>query len=289
MKAWKKRKSAIIAAGTILTIGIAVSAVCAYSAGRNPLEMMVRTKPFEDLEGTDIVAATVCLMPPDKTLRLPETETLAGYLRDVVTFREDDSYTQYCGQGVVFTLVMTDGTQTKIMAYNPFLVIDGVGYRTEYEPCEALNNYANRLLNEGEALIIMEEPPVLDVVSDATCCSVWPGSYSWQCQNIDGTTTGGVADAPHPLDCEDQLPVLETTETTAVIRFKQDPDELTVCCWSDACWGDTAAVSEEVSVRRNEMALKSGGYIYEVIARWDVGESGCGGTASYAFYVETAK
>ena len=41
---------------------------------------------------------------------------------------------------------MTDGTQTSIMAYNPFLVIDGVGYKTEYGPCEKLNDYANKLL-----------------------------------------------------------------------------------------------------------------------------------------------
>ncbi len=44
--------------------------------------------------------------------------------------------------------MMADGTPTEIMEYNPFFVIDGVGYKTEYEPCEALNRYANGLLNE---------------------------------------------------------------------------------------------------------------------------------------------
>ena len=39
------------------------------------------------------------------------------------------------------------------MEYNPFLVIDGVGYKTKYEPCEALNHYANRLLEEEDAMI----------------------------------------------------------------------------------------------------------------------------------------
>ena len=47
---------------------------------------------------------------------------------------------------MVFTLHMTDGSTTDVMAYNPFLVIDGVGYRTKYEPCEALSRYANQLL-----------------------------------------------------------------------------------------------------------------------------------------------
>ncbi len=43
---------------------------------------------------------------------------------------------------------MADGTETEITACNPFLVIDGAGYRTKYAPCEALNSYANRLLRD---------------------------------------------------------------------------------------------------------------------------------------------
>ena len=41
---------------------------------------------------------------------------------------------------------MTDGTQREIVAFSPFLVIDGVGYRAAHAPCEALNRYANELL-----------------------------------------------------------------------------------------------------------------------------------------------
>ena len=65
---------------------------------------------------------------------------MVEYLKDVVIYNEDNSYKEYSGQGVIFTLNMTDGTQTSIMAYNPFLVIDGIGYKTKYEPCEALNS-----------------------------------------------------------------------------------------------------------------------------------------------------
>ena len=75
-------------------------------------------------------------------------ENFVTYLKDVVIYNEDNSYTEYNGQGVTFTLTMTDGTQISIMAYNPFIVIDGVGYKTKYEPCEALSNYANRLLKQ---------------------------------------------------------------------------------------------------------------------------------------------
>ena len=30
--------------------------------------------------------------------------------------------------------------------YNPFIIIDGIGYKCKYEPCEALNHYANELM-----------------------------------------------------------------------------------------------------------------------------------------------
>lgn len=76
---------------------------------------------------------------------------MVGLLKDVVIYNEDPSYTEYTGQGVVFTLFMADGTQTEIVAYNPFLIIDGVGYKTKYEPCQALNAYANGLLNSCNA------------------------------------------------------------------------------------------------------------------------------------------
>lgn len=110
-------------------------------------------RPYKDLEAAQIVSATVQLPPPGKTIQITETKELVDLLKDVVIYNKDNSYTDYSGQGVTFTLVMIDGTQTSIMEYNPFLVIDGVGYKTKYEPCEALNHYANRLLEEEDAMI----------------------------------------------------------------------------------------------------------------------------------------
>jgi hypothetical protein len=107
-------------------------------------------KKYEKLSETEISYATVHLMPPDQTIQIEDINELVGLLNDVVIYEEDNSYTQYDGQAVTFTLTMVDGSQIEIKAYNPFLVIDGVGYKTEYEPCEALNAYANRLLNSDE-------------------------------------------------------------------------------------------------------------------------------------------
>ena len=107
-------------------------------------------KPFKDLEVSDIVSATVHLAPPDQTIQITEMEELVSCLNEVVIYHKDNSYTEYAGQAVIFTLTMADGSQEKIMAYNPFVVINGTGYQTKYEPCEKLNHYANRLLREAE-------------------------------------------------------------------------------------------------------------------------------------------
>lgn len=247
-------------------------------------------KPYKNLNASEIVSATVRLTPPDKTVLVADIEKLTEYLRDVVIYNEDNSYKESVGQGVIYTLTMSDGTQTEIMAYAPFLVIDGIGYKTKYEPCKALNAYANRLLNEEDTITILKEPPWLAVISDNTSCSALLGSYSWQYLNDDGTSTGMEADSVHPLECQDLLVLLETTDTTATLRFQEEPDAiLNVRCWSDEHWSDPAADSEAVVVNGNEIELKPGGYIYEVLARWN-GEDGYGGgTAYYSFYIKTVE
>lgn len=107
-------------------------------------------RPFRDLEAADIAAASVTLMPPDVTLELDEAEikTLAELLGDLRITRPDQSYTEYAGQAVQFTVTFADGTETEVTDYNPFLIIDGTGWRTAYGPCEALNRFANELLRE---------------------------------------------------------------------------------------------------------------------------------------------
>lgn len=90
------------------------------------------------------------LYPPDATLELTqeEIEDLIPILNRVVSYRRDDTYREYTGQAVIFTLTKTDGSQLRVQAYNPFIIIDGVGYRTKYEPCEELNQLGNDLLRE---------------------------------------------------------------------------------------------------------------------------------------------
>ena len=111
------------------------------------LTLAVSRRPFRDLESSDIRSVAVELLPPDVTIQLGRDEmaALASLLREVRVTRRDDSYVGYDGQAVRFTLTLTDGGTTTVTAYNPFLIIDGRGWRTAYGPCEALNAFGNRL------------------------------------------------------------------------------------------------------------------------------------------------
>ena len=134
------QKRHILMGGAVLAVLLAVAAGLLLRGRR----------PFRDLEAADITAASVTLMPPDVTLELDGTEigTLAELLGDLRITRPDQSYTEYAGQAVRFTVTFADGTETEVTDYNPFLIIDGTGWRTAYGPCEALNNFANDLLRE---------------------------------------------------------------------------------------------------------------------------------------------
>ena len=131
------KKKIVIIGSCLLVIAIAI-VISILTAGK---------KPFKDLTQADIVSATVRLGPPDKTVQIEDTEELVKLLKDVVVYNKDNSYTEYSGDGCIFTLSLSDGSQKEIVVYYPFLVIDETGYKTKYEPCKVLMRYANELSN----------------------------------------------------------------------------------------------------------------------------------------------
>ena len=54
-------------------------------------------KPFKDLDATQIASVTVHLIPPDTTVQIVEIEEFVAYLKEVVIYNVDNSYTKYCG------------------------------------------------------------------------------------------------------------------------------------------------------------------------------------------------
>ena len=122
---------------------IVVLIICIILIGKS----LIGSHPFKNLTVEEIASVTVELYPPDTKAELnsQEIEDLVGILHEVVIYKEDNSYTEYNGQGVVFEITKTDGTITRINAYNPFIIIDGVGYKTKYEPCEQLSRLGNNI------------------------------------------------------------------------------------------------------------------------------------------------
>ena len=94
------KKKALTAAACLIIAVVLLSAFC----GR---------KPYKDLQPSDIVSAAVSFDMPDKTIQITEIKELTEYLSKVVIYKEDNSYTEYAGQGVTFTLTMADATEEK--------------------------------------------------------------------------------------------------------------------------------------------------------------------------------
>ena len=117
--------------------------VCAIFIGK----AFIGARPFKDLTVKDIEKVTVNLIPPDINYAFTEEEVneLVHILNRVVIYKEDNSYKDYDGQAVIFTITKTDGTQISINAYNPFIIIDGTGYKAKYKPCAELISLANNL------------------------------------------------------------------------------------------------------------------------------------------------
>ena len=109
------------------------------------------TKPFAKLSPSEIMSAEFLIIPPEKTIDLTDEEDIAeltDILNEIVIYQEDNSGRDYEGQLVQVTIVLKSGETHTIGAYNPFLFLDGKCYRTKYEPCEKLNAFGNRILNE---------------------------------------------------------------------------------------------------------------------------------------------
>ncbi len=104
------------------------------------------TKPFKDLTESDITSVSLELIPPGKTLDLTSAQTtdLVTRLQSIVIYNKEP-LEPLAGQAVIFTITNTDGTTVIIEPMGGFMQIDGVRYKTKYEPSENLNRFANEL------------------------------------------------------------------------------------------------------------------------------------------------
>lgn len=140
--------------------------------------------------------------------------------------------------------------------------------------------------SNGASKPTSKEPPVL-LISDESgnTSKANTGTYIWTYDNGDGTKTGVCADSTHPLEWQEFVIPMTTTEETIELKFAVSPQEYSVRRWNESCWEDVDAISEKVEATGDVIELTDGGYIYEVVAKW-TGESLNGeGTVHYGFYV----
>ena len=130
------------------------------------------------------------------------------------------------------------------------------------------------------------EPPELKVL-DSTCLGIVAnkGTYSWMSDNGDGTWKGVEADSSHPLEWQEFLVPMITSDDMVELYFDVQPQEVSIRCWGDANWGKVNAKEENASLSSNKLELKDGGYIYEVVAKWTGENLAAEGTVYYGFYV----
>ncbi len=71
-----------------------------------------------------------------------ERDEFINMLKDVVIYKKDNTYVEYTGvQTQMFCIKKTNGKKIYISAANPFFIINGTGYRTEYAPCDRLSSF----------------------------------------------------------------------------------------------------------------------------------------------------
>ena len=125
----------ILAVALILTIGI-------WTIGR---------KPFKDQHTEDINSVSIHLWPPNETRELSqgEIEELVTLLQQVKIYNPSWLHLASGGQSNIMTITYQDGSVQEVNQFGSTLIIDGQGYRAEYEPNEAISQFANKLFNTG--------------------------------------------------------------------------------------------------------------------------------------------
>lgn len=135
-----KRRILIIAA-------IVLAVVLLVSVGFS----VIGRRPFKDMKAEDIKSVSVHLWPPNETMELSqdEIEELVGLLQQVKIYNPSWLHLASGGQSNIMTITYQDGSVKEVNQFGSTLIIDGQGYRAEYEPNEAINQFANKLFNSG--------------------------------------------------------------------------------------------------------------------------------------------
>lgn len=135
-----KRKVLTIAA-IVLTIAL-IATIGVWVIGR---------KPFKNLNADDIQSISIHLWPPNEIMDLSDDEIdeLVSLLQHVEIHNPTWIHLASGGQSNIMTITFQDGSVKEVNQFGSILIIDGQGYRAEYEANNAVNKFANKLFGTG--------------------------------------------------------------------------------------------------------------------------------------------
>lgn len=112
---------------------------------------VIGRKPFKDMQVEDIKSVSIHLWPPNETRELnrDEIEVLVLLLQQVEIHHHTWMHYASGGQSNIMTITFHDGSVKEVNEFGSILIIDGMGYRAEYEPNEAINQFSNKLFYTG--------------------------------------------------------------------------------------------------------------------------------------------
>ena len=137
----KKGKKLLIVAVVILSMISVILVWLFYSA-----------RPFEAMNVNEIEEIKVFAIPPEDEVILSEAEveSIVPLLQNLRISKLGYKVFALSGQTVRITVQKMDGSIIEISNVgNVQIIIDGRSYRAEYESAEAINNFANKVLETG--------------------------------------------------------------------------------------------------------------------------------------------
>lgn len=131
----------------LIVVAIVLAVILIVSIGISVIGRL----PFKNMKAEEIQSISIHLWPPNETMELNQDgiEELVGLLQQVEIYNPSWLHLASGGQSNIMTITYQDGKVQEVNQFGSTLIIDGQGYRAEYEPNEAINQFANKLFNTG--------------------------------------------------------------------------------------------------------------------------------------------
>lgn len=132
----------------LMIIGVVILAIVSAILGW----LLCSDRPFETITANEIEEIKVYAIPPDAEVVLSEAEVerVIPLLQNLKVSKPGYKVFALGGQTITITIKETDGTIIEISNVgNVQIIIDGRSYRADYESAEAINNFANKVLETG--------------------------------------------------------------------------------------------------------------------------------------------